>query len=77
MTEIYRVPVPLNSDGMFLKFKDYLINAVNPEMQKQSAFQQGGRDAIRQLLLDALIGLGQNWPRTPVITCLGLPWQTW
>jgi pilus assembly protein CpaF len=54
MSEIYRVPVPANSDGRFLKLKDYLINAVNPEMQKQSAFQQGGRDVIRQLLLDAL-----------------------
>src|SRR5512140_2092109 len=53
MAEIYRVPQPGSSDGRFIKLKEYLINAVNPEMQKQSAFQQGGRAAIRQLLLDA------------------------
>ncbi len=54
MPEIYSVHAPVNTDGRLVKLKEYLINAVNPEMQKQSSIQQPGRDAIRQLLMDAL-----------------------
>ena len=44
---------PIQSDGNLLKLKGYLISVVSPEMQKQSAVKQPGRDGIRKLLLEA------------------------
>ena len=54
MTESYSAAANIKTDERLLKLKDYLINAVNPEMQKQSTFKQPGREAVRQLLIEAL-----------------------
>ena len=54
MTETYRANTLIKSDPRLLKLKEYLINAVSPEMQDQSAVKQQGRDAVRRLLLEAL-----------------------
>ena len=53
MTETYRTNVVIQSDPRFLKLKEYLINAVSPEIQNQSKQKQPGREAIRNMLLDA------------------------
>ena len=53
MTETYHTNSLIKSDARLLKFKEYLINAVSPEMQRQSALKQTGREGIRKLLLEA------------------------
>jgi pilus assembly protein CpaF len=53
MTETYRANMLILSDPRLLKLKEYLINAVSPEMQNQSSAKQQGRDAVRRLLLEA------------------------
>ena len=62
MAETYTVPVPAGFDGRLAKLKDYLINTVNPELQKQSIQQQPGREAIHQLLMDAYSRIHADLP---------------
>ena len=52
MLEIYRANALISSDPRLLKLKEYLINAVSPEMQNQSTRKQPDRESIRLLLLD-------------------------
>ena len=52
MSEIYRANALISSDPRLLKLKEYLINAVSPEMQNQSTRKQPDRESIRLLLLD-------------------------
>jgi len=53
MPEVYHVQVLSGFDPRLSKLKEYLITSVNPEIQKQSMLAQPGREAIRQLLLEA------------------------
>ena len=53
MTEIYHTNVLIKSDPRLLKLKEYLLNAVSPEMQDQSTLKQQDRNAVRRLLLEA------------------------
>ena len=53
MTETYQANTLIKSDPRLLKLKEYLINAVSPEMQDQSSAKQQGREAVRRLLLEA------------------------
>jgi pilus assembly protein CpaF len=52
MSETYHANALINSDPRLLKLKDYLVNAVAPQMQIQSTLKQSNRDSVRQLLLD-------------------------
>ncbi len=62
MTELNRAAINWAADGRILKLKDYLINVVNPEMQKQSAVKQPGRESVRQLLASALARINADLP---------------
>lgn len=53
MSETYHANALINSDPRILKLKEYLINAVSPEIQGQSTQNQPGREPIRRLLVDA------------------------
>jgi len=55
MTETYQANTLIKSDPRLLKLKEYLINAVSPEMQDQSSTKQQGREAVRRLLLEAFM----------------------
>ena len=53
MSETYRANALVTTDPRLLKLKEYLVNAVAPQMQDQSIHKQPDRDSVRRLLLDA------------------------
>jgi pilus assembly protein CpaF len=52
MPDIYRANVLMTSDPRLVKLKEYLVNAVAPQMQAQSTQKQPNRNSVRQLLVD-------------------------
>ena len=52
MSEIYRANALITSEPRLLKLKEYLVNAVAPQMQAQSTLKQPDRDSVRHLLLE-------------------------
>jgi pilus assembly protein CpaF len=52
MSEIYRASAFITSDPRLVKLKEYLIDAVRPEMQPQSTLKPPDRDLLRTLLLE-------------------------
>jgi pilus assembly protein CpaF len=54
MAEIYHSKNRVTTDNRYMKLKEYLINAISPEIQNQSFQKQPGREAIRKLLLETL-----------------------
>jgi len=51
MADTYHVNTLVNSDPRWLKLKEYLINAVAPQMGDQSIVKRADRESIRPLLL--------------------------
>ncbi len=51
MSEIYRANAFITSDPRLVKLKEYLVNAVTPEMQAQSTLKPTDRDSLHTLLL--------------------------
>ena len=52
MSEIYHANQVVNADPRLSKLKDYLVDAVAPQMQDQSRMKLPDRDSVRHLLLD-------------------------
>ncbi len=59
---IHATPIPAER---LSKLKEYLINVVNPEMQKQSLVRQPSRAVVRQLLVAALDRTKAELPPEP------------
>ena len=52
MSDIYRTNSLITSDPRLVKLKEYLVNAVSPEMQNQSTLKQPDRVSVRRMLLE-------------------------